>query len=117
MEFWSSRTLEKIRVPNAPANDEFTLLRLRSSRNTPFSSHWRLTIPPSFWPVGDRQVKQVDLLLLTAATLIGGMIITASNNNYNPHVIDAGCTIEVWHGHAVAVRTSNTVIRNHDELT
>ena len=23
----------------------------------------------------------------------------------------------VWHGHAVAVRTSNTVIRNHDELT
>ena len=45
--------------------------------------------------MGDEQVKMVDnLLLLTAATCIGGAIITATNNN-NPHVIDAGCTIEV----------------------
>ena len=82
VEFWSSRTLEKIRVPNPPANDEFTLLRLRSSRNTPFISHWILAIPPSFWPMGDRQVKEVGLgpLSLTAATNIGGVIITVSNN-------------------------------------
>ena len=81
VEFWSSCTLEKIRVPNPPTpltNVEFTLLRLRSSRNTPFISHWILAIPPSLRPKGDRQVKVVDdLLLLTAATSIGGVIITA----------------------------------------
>ena len=86
MEFWSSRTLEKIRVPDPPANDEFTLLRLSSSRNTPFSSHWILTIPPSLRPMGDRQVKVVDLLLLTAATRIGGVIITPSNNKGVLHI-------------------------------
>ena len=78
MEFWSSRMFEKIRAPNPPANDEFTLLRLRSSRNTPFSSHWILAIPPSLRWIGDRKVKIVDLLSLTAATSIGGLIITAS---------------------------------------
>ena len=77
VEFWSSCTLKKVRIPNPPTpltNVEFTLLRLRSSRNTPFISHWRLAIPSS---VGDRQVKVDDLLLLTAATSIGGVIITA----------------------------------------
>ena len=69
---------EKIRVLNPPANVEFTLLRLRSSRSMPFISHWILAIPPSLRLIGDRQVKVVPLLSLTAATSIGGLIITGS---------------------------------------
>ena len=72
---------EKIRVPTPPVNVEFTLLRLRSSRSMPFSSHWILAIPPSLRLIGDRQVKEVDPLSLTAATSIGGLIITPSKMN------------------------------------